>query len=259
MSVGSGERLLSILDLFTEDRLEWTPVQMMDVLGFSRPTLYRYLKVLKDTGFLAQVHGGAFGLGPRFVEMDFLARKSDPLVAQGQRHLKSLSAQFPGTVFLVRWYGERMLCVASVSRDATARTSYPRGRPMPLLNGAASKTILANLPRRQRQLLAQRPEVRRLGQSEADVLETLRAIRRDGIAVAHGEVTPGIVGTAAPVFDAGGGPIASLCISMEAEAYGRIDRSELAAALRAATQDISAAMADPAITHQTLGPVGEFT
>ncbi len=34
MSVGSAERLLSLLDLFTEDRLEWTPQDMMKVLGF---------------------------------------------------------------------------------------------------------------------------------------------------------------------------------------------------------------------------------
>lgn len=235
MSRGSGERLLSILDMFTEDQPEWTPQDLMDRLGYSRPTLYRYLKVLREAGFLAPVSGGAFGLGPRFVEMDFLARTSDPLVALGQPHLDALSTQFPGTAFLVRWYGERMLCVASASRDASARTSYPRGRPMPLANGAAAKAILAHLPRRRLEILA----------DGADLADALRAIRRDGIAVAHGEVTPGIVGTAAPVFDATGSPLASLCISMEAEAYSATDNETLKAAILAATQDISSAFADP--------------
>ncbi|MBY4891824.1 IclR family transcriptional regulator [Rhodobacteraceae bacterium N5(2021)] len=258
MSAGSGERLLSILDLFTEDHLEWTPQDMMEVLGFSRPTLYRYLKVLKETGFLAPVHGAAYGLGPRFVEMDFLARQSDPLVTFGQDHLKYLSAQFPGTAFLVRWYGERSLCVASVSRDAMARTSYPRGRPMPLLGGAASKAILAFLPRRQRKILAQRPDANRIATSEAEVQEVFRTIRQDGFVVAHGEVTPGIVGSAAPVFDAGENPIASLCVSMEEADYSGIDHAALHSALRAATKSISAAMAD---TQQPLAQksVGEFT
>ncbi len=115
---------------------------------------------------------------------------------------------------------------------------------MPLLNGAASKAIIAHLPLRQRQELAARSVVRNDGQTEACFAQTLRAIRRDGIAVAHGEVTPGIVGTAAPVFDAGGGAIASLCLSMEAAAYAGLDPDALAAALRAATKDISAAMVE---------------
>lgn len=241
MTRASSERVLAILDLFSEDRLEWSSQDMMDVLGYARPTLYRYLKVLKDTGFIAPMQGGGFGLGPRFVEMDFLARKSDPLVAHGQPHLEALAGQFPGTAFLVRWYGERILCVASVSRDARARTSYPRGRPMPLLNGAAAKAILAYLPRRrQRQLAEQAGD-----QSGTDLLDAFRTIRRDGLATAHGEVTTGIVGTAAPIFDSSANPIASLCVSMEEAAYQATDSTLLADAIRTATRVLSMDLAGP--------------
>lgn len=256
MSGSSGERLMSILDLFTEDRLEWSPQEIMELLGYSRPTLYRYLKLLKDTGFLSPVHGGGYGLGPRFVEMDFLTRKSDPLVAHGQVHLTALSQAYPGNAFLVRWYGERLLCVASASTDATARTSYPRGRPMPLTGGAAAKAILANLPQRQRQELAQRKDAGALGSSEAAILKSFRAIRRDGIARAYGEVTPGIVGVAAPVFDAGSQPIGSLCVSMDSKAFARIDAKTLADTIRAATLEISGAMAEP--RHEATQAVGEL-
>jgi len=244
MTRASSERVLTILDLFSEDRLEWSSQDMMDVLGYSRPTLYRYLKVLKETGFLAPMQGGGFGLGPRFVEMDFLARKSDPLVAHGTPQLETLADTFPGTAFLVRWDGERMLCVASVSRDATARTSYPRGRPMPLLNGAAAKAILAHLPRRRQQQLAERA-------ADPALLDSFRTIRRDGIATAHGEVTRGIVGTAAPVFDASAAPIASLCVSMDAAAYRAIDAAHLADAIRAATRALNAALGEPATPSHT--------
>lgn len=255
MTLASSERLLAILDLFSEDRLEWSSQDMMDVLGYSRPTLYRYLKVLKETGFIAPMQGGGFGLGPRFVEMDFLARKSDPLVAYGQPHLEALAGRFPGTAFLVRWYGERILCVASVSRDAHARTSYPRGRPMPLLNGAAAKAILAHLPRRRQAQLAER-----LPDAEGtDLLESFRAIRRDGIAVARGEVTPGIIGTAAPVFDASANPIASLCVSMDMAAHQSIDKSVLADAIRTATCALSTALAGPDAQIPHLVFAGEAT
>jgi DNA-binding transcriptional ArsR family regulator len=49
---------------FTEEHLEWTPDELMAALGYSRPTLYRYLKTLKEAGFLTSMPSGGFTLGP---------------------------------------------------------------------------------------------------------------------------------------------------------------------------------------------------
>lgn len=59
---GSGERLLAILGLFSEETSEWTPEDMMQELGFSRPTLYRYLKTLKDAGYLVSLPQAGYTL-----------------------------------------------------------------------------------------------------------------------------------------------------------------------------------------------------
>ncbi|MEC7257336.1 MAG: helix-turn-helix domain-containing protein, partial [Pseudomonadota bacterium] len=72
------ERLLSVLQLFTEDRLEWSPEDMMAHLGYARPTLYRYLKILSDAGLLVSHPHTGYTLGPKVVEMDYLLRLSDP-------------------------------------------------------------------------------------------------------------------------------------------------------------------------------------
>ena len=48
----SGERILAILDAFSEDHLEWTIEELLTKTGYSRPTLYRYLKSLREAGFL---------------------------------------------------------------------------------------------------------------------------------------------------------------------------------------------------------------
>ncbi|MDU1691650.1 MAG: helix-turn-helix domain-containing protein, partial [Bradyrhizobium sp.] len=42
----SQDRLLAVLDLFSEQRPHWTPDELMRELGYTRPTLYRYLKSL---------------------------------------------------------------------------------------------------------------------------------------------------------------------------------------------------------------------
>lgn len=219
--MNSLERVLALLDVFTEDRLEWMPEQLMTQLGYSRPTLYRYLKSLKEAGFLTSMPSGGFTLGPRVVEMDFLMRKSDALVGYAQPHLESFAADYPCAALLVRWYGNKLLVVASECVTPGLENDYPRGRPLPLARGAISRAIMAHLTRRK--LLAtiganqQELAVIGLGASVEEVMDALRKVRRRGYAVAHGEVTPGVTGIASPVFDGGSSPVATFCVTIAGE------------------------------------------
>lgn len=246
--INSTERLLAILDLFTEERLEWTPDELMAALGYSRPTLYRYLKALCDAGLLTSFPGTGFTLGPRVVEMDFLMRKSDRLVREGQAQLDALAASWPCTALLVRWYGNKLLCVASECSTPNPLSSYPRGRPMPLARGAISRAILAYLPRRQLQAKIEENfgelTALGLGQTPGDVAESLRKVRRQGCAVAHGEVTRGVVGVAAPVFDAGRSPIAALCVTISVADTDDTRTTAIAAKVWQAAQTLSAALSE---------------
>ncbi|MDH3263258.1 MAG: IclR family transcriptional regulator [Paracoccaceae bacterium] len=259
---GSGERLLAIFDLFSEERPEWSSQELIQRLGYSRPTLYRYLKLLKGAGFLMALPGGGFAIGPRVVELDYLMRRSDPLVEAARPHLAELAGRFPGTAFLARWYGTKLLCVASETRDPAPRSSYPRGRPMPLVRGAAAKAILAHLPRRQQQRLvaghAAAFAATGLGNSEDAALQALRGIRRAGYAHARGEVTPGLVGTAAAILDAGRIPLAALCLSMPEAAHAKLDSDALARAISTAAAAIANALnADEASAPQALPEFAE--
>ena len=243
---GSGERILAILDLFSETRPEWTHDEMMAELGYSRPTLYRYLKTLKDSGYIASLPQAGFALGPRVTELDFLMTRSDPLIRAGQPELEALAARFPGSTFLVRWYGRKLLCVASVVSSDTPRSSYPRGRPMPLGRGAISRAIVAFLPARERrelvgEYLAEFAGVG-VGSSIADVMDTLRDVRREGVATAWGEVTPGVVGVAAPILTADQSPHGALCLTSEKADITDTRLEEIRTAVRDTARRISAAM-----------------
>jgi len=255
VSSGSGERLFAILDLFTEDRLEWTPQEIMAELGYTRPTLYRYLRTLKDAGFLTSLPGRGFTLGPRVVELDFLVRRSDPVVDIGREQVQLLANRYPCSSLLVRYYGKKLLCVHSACSIPDPRSSYPRGRPMPLARGAISRAILANLPRRQQkpiiaEALEDFTEIE-IGSTVEDILDSMRGIRRRGYSIAHGEVTPGVVGIAAPVFDSGRLPIAALCVTIAEtalEARG-LAEEEIAEAVREAAAEISYELAE--LQHDT--------
>jgi DNA-binding IclR family transcriptional regulator len=217
VKANSQDRVLAVLDLFTEARPQWSPDELMKELGYTRPTLYRYLKSLKDSGFVMPTRGGRFALGPRVVEMDYLSRRSDPLIATATPHLEHLSAAHPCTALVVRWYGEKMLCVTSIASAVNPVSSYPRGRPMAMGRGAIARSIMAFLPKPQLMPLLTRYAADLqsvgVGNTPDEILAALKRVRRAGVAVAFGEVTPGAVGIAAPILDAGY-PIASLCITI---------------------------------------------
>lgn len=207
------KRVLAVLDMFSETRLVWTFEALMTELGYSRPTLYRYLKTLKDAGLLTSTHGAGYMLGPRIVELDYLVRKSDALVLTGVSHLRDLVARRPSTALLARWYGNKLLCVISESSTDRVTSSYPRGRPMPLGRGAIARSIMAHLPRTHvtRLIRLNYDELRSvgLGASEGEMRRNILRVRKTGYAVAHGEVTPGAIGVASAILDASGHPIAS--------------------------------------------------
>src|SRR5688500_4577538 len=140
------ERVLAVLEVFSEERLEWTPEDLMRELGYSRPTFYRYLKILKDAGFLMSTRNSGVTLGPKVVEMDYLTRRSDTLVLHGMPCLKELTTAHSCTAMILRWYGNKILCVVSESSTKNSISSYPRGRPMPLGRGAIARCIMAFLP-----------------------------------------------------------------------------------------------------------------
>ena len=114
---------------------------------------------------------------------------------------------------------------------------------MPLARGAISRAILAHLPKRQQEEIggANLSEFANVGTGETveEIRATLRRVRRDGVAVAHGEVTSGVVGIAAPIFDGGSIPVAALCFTAEENDTNATQVKRLAGRIRDLAQEIS--------------------
>jgi DNA-binding IclR family transcriptional regulator len=237
------DKVLAVLEVFSEQRLEWTAEELMAELGHSRPTMYRYLKTLKDAGFVVYSRRSSITLGPKIVEMDYLARRSDDLVKGSLPFLQKLTNVRPCTAMLLRWYGSKILCVASETSTPKPISSYPRGRPMPLGRGAIPRSIMAYLPKSQlapliEQNLTELSSVG-LGASVIEVIDALKKLRKTGYFVAYGEVTPGAVGIAAPILDAGDYPIASLCVTIPGGAVSAKDIDLIGEEIRLAADQIA--------------------
>lgn len=192
----TSDRVLSVLALFTRDNSEWSVEEAAAALDVPVSTAYRYFRSLSSAELITPYWPGRYVLGPAVIEYDYAMRLHDPLLGAARDVMVALADGIGDCVaMLARLYKDKVMCV----HREHPRTSefdavgYERGRPMPLDRGAASKAILANLTTR---------ELRALGLSdEAPALkDALRTIRTQGFSVTEGEVTPGVLGVAVPIF-----------------------------------------------------------
>ena len=79
-----------------------------------------------------------------------------------------------------------------------------------------------------------------LGDTAEDVLQSLKKVRKAGVCVAYGEVTPGAVGIAAPVVDDRDYPIASVCVTIAGNQVTGAQIDQIGAEVRRVAAQISA-------------------
>jgi DNA-binding IclR family transcriptional regulator len=226
------ERMIGLLDLFEEPAQSWTFDRIHARLGYSRSTLYRYLKVLTDAEILSSLPGLGFTLGPRIAELDWCMRARDPLIVASRPVMIELAADFPGIALLCRRYRDKVLCVHQEQTRVGFRSTYERGRALPLLRGAASRIILAYLPAAKlARLFGQQPDefaAVGLGASLDAVKATLKQIRSEGYDITSEQVTPGATGIAAPLFDAQRTILGSLSLTLQSNTLSAAEGKRIA-------------------------------
>jgi len=216
-SESSGDRLLSVLELFADDQPTWTVEEAAQRLQTSVPTAYRYFKSLAKVGLISPGSRVGYALGPAIIEMDRQIRLRDPLLGAGRPVMEDLIRYSPegSAILLCRVFHDRVICIHQViGSGPQVLVSYERGRPMPLFRGATAKIVLANLPARTLKRLFEEhtKEIKAagLGHNWEEFKKTLGALRRTGVCVTRGEVDAGRVGVAAPIFAPDGSVLGSL-------------------------------------------------
>jgi DNA-binding IclR family transcriptional regulator len=244
------ERFVCVLQLFDEQASVWTVPGMTEALGIPQSTVYRTVRSLVAAGMLEAATEGRYRLGAAFIAFDRLIRLTDPLIEAGRNVLRGIAADagMPCVALLSRLYNDTVMCIAERSAGAvTLHSSYERGKPMPLVQGATSKVILAHLPQRRlaRLLAGMENAPQKALQTPRDEFRSeLAEIRKHGYCVTHGEIDSGLTGIAAPILCSQFGIVASLSLALPSLRVTDKLLSRLIASTVAGAAEIERALAE---------------
>jgi DNA-binding IclR family transcriptional regulator len=237
-------RMLSVLDLFSDQRLHWSAEDLSEALQVSVPTSYRYLKTLSDAGLLRRGHDAQYTLGPRIVVLDHYIRQADPVLQCAIPFMKELVAQTAFDCVISGLHGDQLLDTHREYGLSPADLSYGRGRPRPLFQGAAPKVILAGMtPNQLHKLLDSRTaEVAAAGLPTdwASFRRYYSQIRKNGHYFSNGELESNLSAIAAPLHQADGAVIGAISLVTTVQRMSVIDQTKLAPLIARAAKDISA-------------------
>lgn len=254
----SFDRGLSVLDFFREGRISAHLDDIVEALGMSKATAYRYVRSLCDAGLLAPTAGGIYVLGPRVIELDRLIRISDPLLTAGSKVMHEISDRRKINMMLASYYRDSIMCVDIAWPDHSIPANFERGKPMSLFRGAMAKIILAHLsPYQLRNLALNRMEEIRaagLGENWAEFRAQMAEISRDGCAITRAEMMPGGGGISAPIFDSDRKVVGSITFVVAENKFAETDFERLRRWIIDAAQRITAAIAQETDTASIAPP-----
>lgn len=210
------ERALKLVLCFSPERPQWTVSELSRYLGYSKSTVSRILGTLEKLGFADQDPvGGGYRLGLRFFELGNVLASGMDLKRVALPVMTRLVAETGQTTLLTVPSDGQAVCVEKVDSPDPVRVTFQLGRRGPLHAGASGKALLAFMPDEavERVITAGlRRYTERTITDPEELRSNLAVIRAAGYVVTCGEVDEGVVGVAAPVFDAGGSVVASVTV-----------------------------------------------
>lgn len=233
--MSSLSRMLAVLDLFTPQTPAWTAEAIANQLDYALPTAYRYLRELSAAGLLRNGSDASYVLGSRIVEWDYQIRNGDPLIVAARVPLEELAAHTGCDAVLGSMQGDRIITIHHEFGAEPIGASYGRGRRLPLFRGSLSLCIVATLPRARLRKLREQDDT----PPWEELLARVARVRRDGHAISHGELDPGLVGISVPLDTTPHKIPASLGLIMSAQRYGLLDSGRAIQLLAACAQSIT--------------------
>lgn len=247
-------RMLSVLDLFTQDHVTWSADEVALQLDCSIPTAYRYLRELTESRLLRTVSTGRYALGNRIIELDYQLRSGDPLIQASCGPMKDLAQQVECDVALVMLSADHVLTIHYEPHGTQMRASYGRGRRMPTFKGAMSLAVLSTLSKPQLRKLLQKNSGEleasaTLDESLETLSQTLKSVRKQGYATSLGALDPHNAGIAIALEISEQSIYCGLGLVMSAERFRLLETEKAAEWLEQCRNQIFHQLQSPATLY----------
>ncbi len=245
-TLGTLEKGVQILTLFTEATPRLSIEEISTKLGLPRSTVYRYISTLKKYRFISEdSHPGYYRLGEGILTLArTVARSSMQEIALP--FMEKLREVYGETVILSALRNNQGMCLEKVDARHALRVSHERGAIFPLHAGASGKVLLAYLPPADQERIIQTQGLPRFTTTtitDPDQLrEELARIKAQGYAESDGEVTPGTYGIGAPIHGRGDRIIAALSIAAPKQRLQGRKRKQMIRVVMETAARISAAV-----------------
>jgi DNA-binding IclR family transcriptional regulator len=196
------QRILAIFESFTTEKSSLTLQEIADRIELPKSTTFRIVQSLENAGYLVRLEDQKYCLSFRFTRLAGLVKSTLGIREIARPVILELAEATEETVSIHTVSGRNRVCIDALATSASPlRNVVQPGEQVPLLAGSASKVLMAYMPKSQLTPIVG-AIARQTKRSQADVLEELARIRRQGYAVSHGERLLGVSAVSAPIMDA---------------------------------------------------------
>ncbi len=247
-SIRSVRRAVSLVNAIANAGGEASLTELSARTGLHVSTCHHLLKTLVECGLAAQVPGKRlYALGTRFIELGHACLNSD-LPRRAQPHIDAISDATGETVHLAALQGNAIVTVAiREARHAIRVDAGGVGKVEAPHATSIGKAILAWLPENEIKRVLAGGMLRFTEHTITtlpELLEALRHVRREGIALDMEEFLPSVICIGAPIRDRAGAVIGAVSASMPkmraTDEHMNITRVAILSATRALSEDYGA-------------------
>ncbi|RKG33493.1 IclR family transcriptional regulator [Acinetobacter tianfuensis] len=205
MALSSFGKILTVLDLFSVSR----PIINVDIiseeLGLSKPTSYRYLKELVSAELLQRLSGtsGDYTLGSKIAVLDYISRKTDPLVQISIPFMQEIVKRTEFSCLLTHLNRDSCIDLHDEVFKNTLLLSYGRGCPRPVFVGSSAKIMISHLPKQSMldyfDRFSDQLAHLNFAADQQEFLDKMKKIKKQGYYFSNGELDPNIAGLSVPI------------------------------------------------------------
>lgn len=240
------DRAMQVLSCFDDKNPERGVSEVAQILGLHKATVHRIMVTLLNGGYLERASDGEkYRLGIHLAEMGLIAVRRLDFRREAIPHMHALQERFGENCDLSIFSRGEVLYLEVVQSRHALRIAARPGQRLPAYCTASGKVFLAFLPSGEVDALLSEPLIRHTEKtitSRERLVEELEKVRARGYAYDDGEYEVGVRAVAAPIRNSSDRVIAVLGVPGPATRMDAERAAEIADALIAAADDVSAHM-----------------